>query len=58
MAVDTEDRTSTEAMLAELNELCRDVSDDAETRARRLLLLRRIERRMGSRDEIAPLALG
>lgn len=48
---------TTEAMVAELRELCRDVSGDQGARARRLALLRRIERRMAAGDAPDFLAL-
>lgn len=37
-------------LLEELRELCDDVATDAESRARRLAVLRRLERRMADGD--------
>lgn len=44
MAAQTTQDTTVEALLAELRELARDVTGDPRVRARRLALLRRLER--------------
>lgn len=50
MPDDSTRRPPTDALLAELHELCRDVTGDDEIRARRLAVLRRLERRMAHGD--------
>lgn len=49
MPTTSRDTTSTgDALLAELRELCSDVTGDADVRARRLAVLRRFERRLAT----------
>ena len=44
------DLTTPEALFEQLRELCSDVAVDADSRARRLAVLRRLERRLGDGD--------
>ncbi len=44
------DLTTPDALFEQLRELCSDVAADAEARARRLAVLRRLERRLGDGD--------
>jgi hypothetical protein len=48
---------SRESLLAELRELCRDVTDDPAVRARRLAVLRRLEGRRERGDRPGALAV-
>ena len=49
MPTDT-DLTTPEALFEQLRELCSDATLDQEARARRLAVLRRLERRLGAGD--------
>ena len=44
------DLTTPDALFDQLRELCSDVAADPESRARRLAVLRRLERRLGDGD--------
>ena len=44
------DLTTPDALFEQLRELCSDVAVDPEARARRLAVLRRLERRLGADD--------
>jgi hypothetical protein len=57
MPTDPTDEPTTETLLAELRELCQDVGDDDAVRARRLTVLRRLERRMARGDRPAALVI-
>lgn len=48
---------TTDALLAELRELCTDVTGDQRVRARRLAVLRRLERRMAGGDPASRVAV-
>ncbi len=49
------DRLTPDDLFRELRELCSDVAADADARARRLAVLRRLERRLGDGDSRALL---
>lgn len=56
MPTNTTRQPSTDALLAELRELCTDVTGDDGVRARRLAVLRRLEHRMVATERSNRLA--